>query len=47
MFVCCFLCVVRRLEEGLGTTFQNETGVVRRRGFSLSFSAVRGDLFEP
>ena len=30
----------------MNTTFQNETAVVRRRGFS-PFSAVRGDVFKP
>ena len=38
------LWIVRRLEGGLSTTFEGETAVVRRRGFSL-VSAVCGDFF--
>ena len=36
--------MVRRLEGALSTTLQNETAVVRRRGFSLS--SVRGEFFQ-
>ena len=45
-YSCGSLCIIKRLEGRLRTTFQNETAAVRRRVFFL-VSAVLGDFSKP